>query len=248
MERLKIAICDDDAVALGIVSGALGGLLEKREIQADITTYRNAAELEVAMRAAAFDLILLDIDLPDVNGIDFFAKSRKEGNRTQIMFVSGHENSVFDAFKCEPAGFVRKSHFLKDLTVYIDLFLKKYKENRTSVKTLSVKSKKQILLISVEDITYIESFLKNQHIFAVNGSEEYQITSSMKKLEEELAPYGFIRIHNGYLVNYRYIKLFTNCDVQLTNGKSLLVSRGRMHSARERFMELMSENGVLPIE
>lgn len=247
MHCLKIAICDDDAVAIGIISGALGGMLEKKAISAEICTFRAAKELEYAMRSTAFDLILLDIDLPDANGIDLGTKLRESGNKTHIIFVSGHENSVFEAFKCEPIGFVRKSRFLQDLTVYLDIFLKKREESGENAKTLSVKCKKQTLILSVENIVYIEGALKNQRIVVAGSAEEYLLTSSMKKLEEELSPYGFIRFHSGYLVNYRYIKLIKNHEVLLKTGKLLPVSRGQMHSSRERFFELMRKNGVLSI-
>lgn len=245
---LRIAVCDDDALAIGVVSGTVSGLLEKKDMTAEISTFRNARELEHAMRQTAFDLIFMDINLPDANGIDFGTKLRDAGSKTQIIFVSGNENSVFDSFKCEPIGFVRKSRFLKDLVSCFELFLKRRDEtDGAGAKTISVKCKKQVLLISVDNILYVEGALKLQRVFVSGNSEEYIISSSMKKLEEELAPYGFIRIHSGYLVNYRYIKLIDKNEVRLKDGRSLPISRGQMKALRERFMELKSKNGIISI-
>ncbi len=239
VDCLKIAICDDDALSIGVVSGAVNGLIEKKNVAADVSTFRSAHELEQAMLHTAFDLIFMDINLPDANGIDFGAKLRAAGSKTHIIFVSGNENSVFDSFKCEPIGFVRKSRFLKDLVSCFELFMKKREDERGSnAKTVSVKCKKRILLISVDDIVYIEGALKQQRIFVVGSDEEYVMSSSMKKLEEELAPHGFIRIHSGYLVNYRFIKIINKTEVKLKDGRCLPVSRGQMKALRERFLEL----------
>ena len=69
----------------------------------------------------------------------------------------------------------------------------------------------------------------------------------MKQAEEDLAPLGFIRIHSGYLVNYRYIKLIDIRDVVLTDGRRLPVSRSRVKEAREKFFAFMRESGSLKL-
>ena len=62
--ELNICVCDDDGVAVGMITGALSGILEKKGVRADISAYRDVRALEEDMRVKAFDLILLDIDMP----------------------------------------------------------------------------------------------------------------------------------------------------------------------------------------
>lgn len=241
--ELNICVCDDDGVAVGMITGALSGILEKKGVRADISAYRDVRALEEDMRLKAFDLILLDIDMPGTDGIEFARRLREERNAAEILFVSGCENRVFESFRVEPLGFVRKNRFLKDLMVYVDAFLKKH--GRKEVRTITVTHNKSILRLSVDEIVYIEGALKKQRIFTSDA--EYVLSSSMKQAEEDLAPLGFIRIHSGYLVNYRYIKLIDIRDVVLTDGRRLPVSRSRVKEAREKFFAFMRESGSLKL-
>lgn len=68
----------------------------------------------------------------------------------------------------------------------------------------------------------------------------------MQDLEEELAPYGFLRIHKGYLVNYRFIRRIGEKDVLLTNDERVLMSRRKEQETKRSYLELMQgEGGVL---
>ena len=244
MKELNIGICDDDEIAVGMIQGGIEGIFEKHGISASIGSYRSVRELKYAMQSSVFDLILLDIDLPDMNGIDFGLQLRKGRDQTEIIFVSGCENRVFDSFQVEPVGFVRKSNFLKDLTTYVELFLEKRRNCLKVHDTLSVMHNRQMLLLSVESIIYIEGALKKQRIFVEGSKEEYTMSSSMKIAEKQLLPIGFLRIHSGFLVNYRYILKFEQSKVILKDGKELPVSRNKLHSSREAFFDLVRKDGA----
>lgn len=233
---MDICVCDDDEIAVGMIAGAVEGSLKKRGVFANITTCRNADMLREATRTKVFDLILLDIDLSGDDGIGIAARLRESRDSTDIIFVSGCENRVFESLKVEPIGFVRKNSFMKDLGTYMDVFLRRYAAR--DGMTVTVTHNKSILRLAVDDIIYIEGALKKQRI-SVKGGGEYTLSSSMKQAERDLGPFGFIRIHSGFLVNYRYIKLIGERDVVLNDGRRLPVSRNRVKEVRERYFDLM---------
>ena len=77
----------------------------------------------------------------------------------------------------------------------------------------------------------------------VDGQEKsIVLTRTMGELENELSGEGFIRIHKGYLVNYRYIQVIDAGDVRLTTGELLPISRRKEHEVRDRFLELVQNN------
>lgn len=65
----------------------------------------------------------------------------------------------------------------------------------------------------------------------------------MKDLEEQLADKGFLRIHKGYLVNYRFIRRLKNTEAVLTNGEELPISRLRVQEIRNQYLEFMQGGG-----
>ncbi len=72
-----------------------------------------------------------------------------------------------------------------------------------------------------------------------------ELRKQMQQLEEELSAQGFLRIHKGYLVNYRFIRKICDMDVILTTEERLPVSRRRLTEIREGYMELMQSEGAL---
>lgn len=241
---MNIAILDDDAVSIGMLSGIVGSLFEQEGIKANILKFSTIREIEYAMNTVVFDLILLDINLSNTSGIDFAKKLRDRKDKTDILFVSGCENKVFDTFSVEPVGFVRKNHCLKDITAYLNKWIQKYELSQKEQNLISIKFNNQILSVSLNEVVYIEGMLKKQVVHVNEKKEEYLIESSMKDLEKKLEAFGFIRIHNGYLVNYRYIRLINNDEVILKDGTKLFVSRRRLQEVREIFMKLMTKNSI----
>ena len=85
MEKLRLAICDDEAVVLSVVSGAIASAFKKKGIQVEVMTFRRAKDLEERMKEVEFQLLFLDIDMPDMDGITFAKWVRASNGRTDII-------------------------------------------------------------------------------------------------------------------------------------------------------------------
>ncbi|MGL5173184.1 MAG: LytR/AlgR family response regulator transcription factor, partial [Olsenella sp.] len=96
--------------------------------------------------------------------------------------------------------------------------------------------------VQIVSITYIEGMRKQQVVHVDGQEKSIVLTRTMGELEDELSGEGFIRIHKGYLVNYRYIQVIDAGDVRLTTGELLPISRRKEHEVRDRFLELVQNN------
>lgn len=241
MEKLHLAICDDDADILNVVSGAIVSAFRKHNISAEVELFRRASALEQQMKTKDFELLFLDIDMPGLDGITFAKRLRAGNSRTDIIFISNREDKVFDALRTDPSGFVRKSRFLEDVSAVIDQWIKnRPQEERTN---LLVQSREQTCTIPLDTVLYIEGNDKNQLLHAANLPQPVSIRRSMQELEETLAPCGFLRIHKGYLVNYKFIRRLENTEAVLTNGERIPLSRRRVQDIRGQYLELMQSGG-----
>ena len=97
------------------------------------------------------------------------------------------------------------------------------------------------LAVDPQRVVYVEAVGKAQKlVFAAPALTR----SSMHELEQQLRPFGFIRIHKGFLVNYRCIQKITSRSVLLDTGGDLPVGRDRLRSARESYLALMKWKGL----
>ena len=81
MEKLRLAICDDESVVLSVVSGAIASAFKKKGIQVEVMTFRRVKDLEERMKEVEFQLLFLDIDMPGLDGIETAKALRKSDKR-----------------------------------------------------------------------------------------------------------------------------------------------------------------------
>lgn len=243
MKKLAIAICDDDETALIAIRGTLSGILEKMKVRASVDAFASPQLLRGAMGADAYDLVFLDIEMPGTDGIALGQEIRESGCGTEIVYVSNREDLVFETFKVRPFGFVRKSRFIKDISDVMRLYTETHKSPAAS-DTVTFKIHNSEISVACDEITYVEGARDYQYIHLV-GKEPVRLRTSINALLQQLEPLGFIRIHKGYVVNFRYIRRIDPASVILTDGTELPLSRRSVESVRIKYMQLCRTNGFV---
>lgn len=244
MIRWNIAICDDEKSALGILSGAIVSAFRNYDVDAVVETFTRPFELLERMKTCSFDLLFLDIEMPGMNGLTLADRLRREGRLLDIIFISNREDLIFDALRYNPKGFIRKSRFIQDVEGVIRTYFT-YRKEEKQKRSLVVEERDQMTYIAIDTLIYIECIGKKQLAHIVGRPQPLELRKQMQQLEEELTPCGFLRIHKGYLVNYRFIRRISDAEVILNDGGSLPVSRRRLGEIRESYMELMQDEGAL---
>lgn len=241
METIRIAICDDDDSITDIMFSSVKTAFESRSKAVDIETFNSADSLGRGMKTRVFDLLFLDIEMPRLDGIAFGERLRKANDKTEIVYVSAREDRVFDAFRVRPFGFVRKSNFLGDLTKIISLYITSREKARG--ETLTVQSKSGVTNVPISSVICFEGCGKYQLMKIDGKAEDIPVYRPLEKLEEELYDKGFIRVHKGFLVNYRYISRILPGSVELIGGAELPVSRRKSATIKDRYLELLKRGG-----
>jgi two-component system LytT family response regulator len=242
-DRLVVAVADDDQETLKILSEAIKSRFLEQGVLVDLYTYSLLPTLEHDMSMQAFDLLFLDIEMPEIDGISFGKQLRQQGDQTAIIFVSNREDRVFEAFESRPYGFVRKSNFEKDLSKVLSSFLAfraQYEPKRFVITNEDGQE-----TISIEKIAYIEGSRHDQLIHLVSTKDVKTISSTMEKIEEELEGYGFIPCYKGILVNFRYISLIKDDTIILTDGSVVPLSRRKASETKKIYLALMQKKSSI---
>lgn len=233
---LNIAVCDDEMAAVAIVKSILKDSLAARGLKAEITTYTDAENLlEVIRTGTYYDLLLLDIDMPRIDGIELGTELHGLMQDTILIYVSSRTERVFDSFRAKPFRFVRKTLFPEEWPGVMDdieLELKRRKASR-----LVFMSGTQQIVLKSEEIIYAEALRKKQVLYTVRG--EYDLAESFESIAAQLEGLGFIRIHRSYTVNYRFIYSLNRTEVELDNGTFLPIGRSKHAAVQQEFHRLV---------
>ena len=243
MNTLLIGLCDDEPAARSIISGAFQAVFSQHGVEAEILPCGSIAELRTLLTERRPELLILDIDIPELDGISFGKMLRETGSDIGIIFASNREDRVFDSLKLAPVGFVRKSCLLEDIPSVVDRFLKTRSE--PPEPQLLIEARDGIRSIPVGRICYIESERNVQRVYLRDGEEPLTAHRKMQELEDELWPHGFIRVHNGFLVNYAHIQSIGKMWITLVDGRTVPISRRKIESTKSRFLELMQSKGSI---
>ena len=247
MTNVNVAVCDDEEVALIAITKSLSNVFTKLEAEAEIDSFTQPKALKESLETKRYDLIFLDIDMPQADGIKIGRFVKDKYPTTEIIYVSNRDDLVFETFKVHPFGFVRKKRFLKDLADVVKLWLKTYKA-AAKPEMITFRFNNNDIAVAANKIMYIESQGSYQFIYTEEEQEPLRLHESMESLTQNLEPLGFVRIHKGYIVNFLFVRRIDGKAVVLNNGSELPVSRRLVNEIREKYMQFCRKSGFVRLK
>ena len=182
------------------------------------------------------DILFIDIELEDGNGIDAASEIQKEYPRIAIIFITGHIQYASEIFQIKPLYFLTKPFD----DVKLDQALSRAGEflDHHANPVLSVMTRGQQYQIQSSEIQFIESSRRKIEIVTADGNY-----TTYMKLGEMLGrlPGNFLMCHKSYLVNIHYIEHFSATTITLFGGKTLPISRARSGAFKEAFLRYFSK-------
>lgn len=238
---LKVAICDDENLICAQVEKYIFSICKKADIKADVDVFYSGEELCRGLKNGEYyDLIFLDIELPQLNGIEVGHIIREvlENENTQISYISGRENYAIRLFEFRPINFLVKpldyqkvEQVLKKVFLLLDI----------ETGTFTYKKGHGIDKIQIKDILYFQSRNRKIEIITQNSSEEFY--GSLDDVYEQVKKNQFLWIHKSYIVNYKFVKILEYDQLTMTNGQVLSISQNKRKYIRE--MQLKFKRGEM---
>jgi len=224
MKVLRIGICDDNAEDREHIKEEIQNCIKMTEVNIRplFYMYSNGKELMEASQNEEFQLVFLDVVMPGQDGFELAGHLYTSENKVRVVFVSDYEDKIFDSYEYMPVFFVRKRKLGEDIYRALKQYFR-----LTSFKAVSYKLKEGFgyLEVLLSDIIYIEC---NGHELSIKtrAGRLFRSYGSLKTAEEELASYGFIRVHRSYLVNEMYIgNIEEGSELVLTEGSRVPIGK-----------------------
>lgn len=238
IKLINIAICDDNLIFATRIESLLLDISKKQLIDMSIEVYSDGNELWDAIKSGQkYELLYLDIEMSRLNGIDVAKKIRERDTDVVIIYISSYETYFIELFEVEPFRFIKKP---VDVELFKNYFTRAYERIAQRDAYFEFKFNKVPHKVQTKNIIYFESAGRVITVITKDDSKGKfygKLNLLEKRLENGKIP--FLRIHQSYLVNYRFVKEITFSKVVLFDGTELQISEERQKIIRLNYSNLL---------
>lgn len=225
---MKIALCDDEVSALRCLERQV---IHQMKIIGEPCEIRSYTDVAAIMQSAMnFDILLLDIQFPEINGIAFAKEIRQKGIRCALIFISALKEYVFDVFEVEAIDYICKPVDEDKLKKALDRAIEYV--GRKKEKSLFVQTMHWCRTIKLSSIFYCEVINRKIYLHTQEGVIEYY--STLEDVKQQLDS-RFFQCHRSFLINLDFMQKYENDQVTLESGDHIPISRLR----RPEFLKVM---------
>lgn len=234
-KMLSIAVLDDDDMYIDRVCKITKECMEQMGMNYSICTYKNGRDvLEELGNDRCFDIYLLDMELPDINGLEVAKQIRRRFSEPILIYITHHVNYSIEAYEVNAHRYILKTK-LEEKLPQAYLAMGEALEKRIKQDLFyMVEHYGQLEKIYCRDIYYLKKNKKYVDIIHKDGVSS--VRKSLGTVLEELHGEEFLIIDRSYAVNINYVKLLKDDSVHIVSGEILPVSRSKLKSVREAIM------------
>ena len=228
----RAAVIDDENLDSEKIAGYVSRWAEGKGAAVRVQTFPSAEAFLFAYEEdKAWDLLLLDVEMREMSGIQLAKRLRKSGLRAAIIFITSHFEFWDEGYEVDALHYLTKPVAAEKLFPVLDKAWERGQEEPASVVVSCEGGTVKLLL---DEILYVESF---SHYICIHTPErEYRIKESISAFEERLGA-GFFRVHRSYLASLKKIVRISRRSVTLDGGAELPLARGNYDSVSRAYID-----------
>lgn len=228
----KIAICEDSAADQTYIRKLAEHWAEDLQHTVQVNIFPSAESFLFYYTAHKdYDILLLDIEMGDIDGVALARKLRQEDETIQIIFITGFPDFIAEGYEVCAVHYLLKPVSREALARALGQAAANLKK---TAKTVIFTVDKEEVRVVLSDIMYVEAFAHACRITALDSRME--VKKSISEIEKILGE-GFIRTHRSYLAGISYIKRISKIEVTLDNGERLPLSRSNYQPVNQAFIQ-----------
>lgn len=234
-QKMNIAICDDEDYFVKQIQFACESVLEVMCDEFEIFIFHSGEEL-IGFSDEEIDLLFLDIELGGIDGISVLKEIIHKEDIRKVVFVSTHEEMVWDTFSTKTLGFARKPVSEEEIGKYIQWTLKELQKDIT----LIFKKNDEDSYIKLSELFYIEGLAS--YVEVHSQQKNFVVTGKLGYWEEKLQDMHIIRIHKSYLVNLQNAQIEGNEMIIDSTKERLPIGRKYKKIVQEDYSRYVMEH------
>lgn len=235
---MRIAICDDDKRELLQIATLVESYRHKRKAELTYTSFQNAGELLDAIPCADYDVLLLDVLMPGINGMQAAREIREQNSRMEIVFLTSSPEYAVESYSVRAHHYLLKPATEEKLFPILDRLLDDLKKPGDA---LCIKTQASVFSLPYGKIEYIEVSAKKLYFYMTNGGIR-EVSGSLTEFEQVLLKRpGFVKVHRSYLVNLHWTQELRQGELVTMTGRRVPVSRTAYPQVRTAYTHFLFE-------
>lgn len=221
MAVIRCAVVDDEPLALGLMAS----YVKKTPFLKLVGAYSSAVQAMQEMHDHIVDLIFLDIQMPELNGLDY---SRMIPQQTRVVFTTAFNQYALDGYKVNALDYLLKPVSYPDFLQaankaqeWFNLIERSQQPEKTEkeedIQSIFIKSEYKLIQIELKNILYIEGLKDYVKIYEENAPKPIMSLMSMKAMEDMLPSDRFMRVHRSYIVQKEKIRIIEHNRIVFGN-------------------------------
>lgn len=236
---MKIAICDDEPIQVQLIESFVKEWAQNAKVTLQLNTFQSAQQLWLSSDEI-YDIYLLDIQMPKMNGMVLAKKIRLQNEHSIIIFITGVIEYIYDGFNVNALNYllkpIQKDHLFECLS-------KAQKALEKEEEHIFITIDKEQRMLTTNKIISIESF---SHYLNVNYKEEiFHMKMNLSEIEELLSMDEFVKPHRSFIVNINEITTIRKKEIVLKNGNVIPIARGKWDEINQKFIKYHRIGGKL---
>lgn len=239
----RISVCDDNSGELEKIRSMINDYTEENNISAEIKAFSSGSELlEYEDGGLCSDIYILDIIMPDMDGIRLGKAIREKNSEAFIIFLTSSKEYALESYSVKAFSYLIKPAVKEDVTAELaDCFSRISKPPERFV----LKCADGTISVSAEDIVYIE-YYNHRMIYRLAGGKTVESVYFRETFDSMIVDYikngSFIKSSASYLVNMRHIKTVNTAGFIMSDGTVLTVTR-KYAEARKKYIDYELNGG-----
>lgn len=230
---MKVAICDNDMSFVQKLKNCIGDYFAHSNIIGDFVLFSSPVKMLEA-DFSAVDVIFLDVDMPEINGIEAAGYLRQKYPDLILVFVTDYIEYAPAGYRVDAFRYLLKSRMSQELNSILDEIVEKLYADQTAIQ---VKSQGEDILLQLKDIVYIEGTGRRMVLVHLVGEDKpVECSGKLSEFEGRLEDNGFIRLQRSFLANIRHIKKISSYTAFMDNGVELSVTDKNYNQLRDSFL------------
>ena len=213
---MRIAICDDEQVIREEINAMLDEYFRANNMTCTVDQFATGESFVKVNND--YDLVFMDYQLTDGNGIDFARQVRAENSKIFIIFSTSYQEHVFESFTLDTFRYLVKPISKQSVFDALAAFVRIYQTNRKII----INTLDRDYFVDADEVMYIEADRKYTTVRTTGGY--HKSYRGISKYEAEINNSHFFRTHRSYIVNMKYISVIEKKTISLTNGEKIVIS------------------------
>lgn len=234
---INIAVCEDEISDKELLDVYIGDVAREMMLEYHVDFFQRGSDLlESAINGGCYDLIVLDIIMEGMNGIETARELREIRSEVSIGFMTNSADFALDAFEIDAIHYIIKPVDKAKVKKMMLRFMERFGK---PVELLTLNTSKGQVALPMNSILKVESYKKGVEIYSSDAKEPRWFRCSFMSVEEQLDKARFLRIARGLVVNMDYIEHMEPAVCCFMDGTSALISRSVRAEVRRQYNDYL---------